>query len=134
MAGIIRAPFQQLTEAELSRPTLVPLTEGEKLVIATTMGKPEKARFLEKHMALSMPNLEACHQYIEWYDANAHDQQFAMMIEEDWVRNYGEEAMRAMVRSMFFKGKPTVHWVFVYNFTNDMPPTGRRSRRAAAAA
>ena len=136
MASIIRAPFQQLTEAELNRPTLVPLTEGEKLVIATTMGKPEQARFLEKHMAISMPNLEACHQYIEWYDENAHDQQFAMMIEEDWVRNYGEQAMRDMVRSMFFKGKPTVHWVFVYNFVNDMPDNVGAcvSRRAAAAA
>ena len=136
MASIVRAPFQHLTEAELNRPTLVPLTEGEKLMIATTLGKPEQARFLEKHMALSMPNLEACHQYIEWYDEHAHDQQFAMMIEEDWVRNYGEQAMRDMVRSMFFEGKPTVHWVFVYNFVNDMPDNVgcRVSRRAAAAA
>ena len=51
MASIIRAPFRQLTEAELNRPTLVSLTEGEKLMIATTLGKPDQARFLEKHMA-----------------------------------------------------------------------------------
>jgi hypothetical protein len=142
MAGFVRAPFQHLTEAELNRPTLVPLTEGEKLVIATTMGKPEQAMYLEKHMAISMPNVEACHQYIEWYDENLHDagsgtrEPFAMMIEEDWLRNYGEQAMREMVRSMFFKGKPTVHWVFVYNFVNDMPDNVgcHVSRRAAAAA
>ena len=136
MASIIRAPFQPLTEAELNRPTLVPLTEGEKLVIATAMGKPEHARHLEKHMAISMPNVEACHQYIEWYSENLHEEPFAMMIEEDWLHTYGEQAMREMVRSMFFEGKPTVHWVFCYNFVNDMPDNVGAcvSRRAAAAA
>ena len=44
--------------------------------------------------------------------------------------------MRAMVRSMFLEGKPTVHWVFVYNFVDDVPDGDRGSgnRQAAAAA
>ena len=91
MAGFSRAPFRRLTEAELDRPTVVPLTASEKQFITMAMGKPpRRGNFLEKHMALSMPNLEA-----------------------GWATDYGEEAVRAMVRSMFFEGKPTAHWVFV---------------------
>ena len=137
MASISRVPFRRLTEAELNRPTLIPLAQNEKQLITRTLGKPpDRARFLEKHMALSVPNLEARRQYIEWYDAHDRDDQFAMMIEAYWVNNYAEEAMGAMVSSMFFQGKPTVRWVFIYNFVDNVPDEDRGSsnRQAATAA
>ena len=120
MANSRRVSFQRLTASELNKPIVIPLTKNEKQLMTARMGKPKHhAKFLEKRAALSMPNLEACHQRIEWYEAQGHDDQIALMIEENWIATYGEEAMRAMVRSMFFQGKPTAHWVFVFSFDYD---------------
>ena len=114
--------FRRLSEAELRKPLVNPMTEEERLLMSRAMGQPpSRSRLLEKHLTLSMPNIEACHDYIEWYEAQGFEDGFALMIEADWRINFGEQAMQSMVNSMHLLGKPTVHWVFTYSFAEETP-------------
>ena len=127
------ATFHQLSEAELRKPIVTTLTDEERLLMTKTMGQPpSRARFLEKRLTLTMPNIEACHKYIEWYESQSLHDGFALMIEADWRNNFGEQAMRLMVHSMHHLGKPTVRWVFTYSFA-DETPRNKTSTAAPAA-
>jgi hypothetical protein len=74
--------------------------------------------------ALALPETEICALYMQWFIEKSETTPMrpygiSLQNKEDWVREYGQEALTGLFQSFKNKGMPSLHWVFIYTLEED---------------
>jgi hypothetical protein len=116
MARIVH--FRKIDESMV--PSVTPLTKEEQDRLGTMMQIPKAQRkTLQRTVVLVLPQIEICMHYMEWFiNQGSSDQPepygITIMNKEQWITEYGQEAMTQLVKSFRKEGRPTMHWLFAH--------------------
>ena len=116
-------PFRKIDRKDV--PGVQPLTPEQKTQVGAMMRIHTKDHNkIIRVPVLVLPEVEMCLYYMQWFimqTGPGKEESYGITIrnKEDWIQEYGKEALPILLKSFRDTGCPTQHWSFMHSLDKD---------------